>query len=124
MRAWWRDLHAEMEGYAQAIGSVDENAMAITQIDLQGLAGWDVIIDGAVAWNGVPASLKAACLDPLPEPPVGDPTVAPDGTPRNPCPPALALAQGEVRPRQRQGRERAAAGRDLQGGRRRSTARR
>ena len=89
MRAWWRDLHAEMEGYAQAIGSEDENAMAVTQIDAQGLMGWNVIIGGAVAWNGVPASLKAACLDPLPSPPV-DETVAPDGTPRNPCPPSLS----------------------------------
>jgi hypothetical protein len=90
MRAWWRDLHAEMAGYAQAIGSVDENAMAVTQIDHQGLLGWNVILGGAVAWNGVPASLKAACLDPLPEPPVSDPTVGPDGSPRSPCPPALA----------------------------------
>ncbi len=43
-----------------------------------------------MAWNGVPASLKPACLDPLPEPPAPDPTVGPDGTPRNPCPPSLA----------------------------------
>ena len=86
--------------------------MAITQIDAQGLIGWNVIIGGAVAWNGVPAFLKAACLDPLPYAAGRRPTVAPDGSPRNPCPPALA-AEGQVRPRQRQGRGRPAAGREL-----------
>ena len=117
MRAWWRDLHAEMEGYAQAIGSDDENAMAITQIDAQGLMGWNVIIGGAVAWNGVPASLKPACLDPLPEPPVGDPTVGSRRHAAQPLPAVASAAEDEVRPRQRQGRGRPAAGRDLQGGR-------
>ena len=116
MRAWWRDLHAEMEGYAQAIGSVDENAMAITQIDAQGIKGWDIILGGAVAWNGVPASLKPACLDPLPEPPGSRPHVGPDGTPRNPCPPSLAQLEGQVRHRQRQGRGRPATGRPTRRG--------
>jgi hypothetical protein len=95
MRAWWRDLHAEMEGYANAIGSVDENAMAATQIDLQGIAGWHVILDGVEAWNGVPATLKQACLEPLPEPPVDNPTVAPGPTGRTPCPGALSLLKAD-----------------------------
>jgi hypothetical protein len=96
VRAWWRDLHAEMQGYALAIGDDDQHAAAVTQIDLQGLAGWNIIIGGAVAWNGLPATSKQACLDPLPDPPVTDPTAAPEATPRTPCPPELDKAKAKL----------------------------
>lgn len=88
MRAWWRDLHAEMSGLAQGIGDADENALAITQIDEQGLIGWDVIQAGIPAWNGT-ATLLNWCFQPLPDPSISDATVGPDGSPLNPCPPSL-----------------------------------
>jgi tetratricopeptide (TPR) repeat protein len=89
MRKWWHGLHSEMLGYAQAIGDPDEHARAITQIDTQGLIGWDVIRGGIPAWNGTATTLDPVCLIPLTDPPINDATVGPDGTPLNPCPPAL-----------------------------------
>jgi tetratricopeptide (TPR) repeat protein len=89
MRQWWHDLSPAMEGYARSIGDDDTHGLAITQVDLQGIAGWDVIRGGAKAWNGVPASLKPLCLGGPPEPPVSDPTVGPNGAPLVPCPPNL-----------------------------------
>ncbi len=87
MRKWWKDLHADMLGYAQAIADPDQHALAITQIDTQGLIGWGVIQSGIPAWNGTAASLNDVCLAPLTEP--APTATAPDGTPLNPCPPAL-----------------------------------
>jgi len=78
-----------MQGYAQAIGNDDEHARAVTQIDTQGLIGWELLVSSAHTWNGVPTFLKPLCLDPLPEPPVTDATVGPDGSPLTPCPPSL-----------------------------------
>jgi hypothetical protein len=89
MRKWWHDLHAEMLGYAQGIADPDEHARAITQIDTEGLAGWGVIRSGIPAWNGAATFLEPECLVDQVDPPVSDPTVGPDGTPLNPCPPAL-----------------------------------
>ena len=89
MRKWWHDLHAEMLGYAQGIADPDEHARAITQIDTQGLAGWGIIRSGIPAWNGTAKFLEPACLVDQVDPPTTDPTVGPDGTPLQPCPPAL-----------------------------------
>ena len=89
MRAWWHDLRPAMEGYARAIGDDDTHALAITQVDVQGIIGWNVILGGTAGWNGVPTFLKALCLSGPPEPPVSDPTVGPDGAPLVPCPPNL-----------------------------------
>ncbi len=110
MRAWWRDLHAEMEGYAQGIGSDDENAMAVTQIDTQGILGWNVILGGAKAWNGVPDVAQARLLRPAARAARRRPDGRPRRQPAQPLPALARPAEGEVRRRRRRHHERAAAG--------------
>ena len=117
MRAWWRDLHAEMEGYAQAHrqrrrerdGDHPDRPAGDRRLGRhprrrRGLER------RARARSRPRASTRC--------PSRRSPTrrSAPDGTPREPLPAVAGRAQGEVRPRQRQGRGRRAAGRELQGG--------
>jgi hypothetical protein len=65
--------------------------MAVTQIDAQGLMGWKRHHRGAVAWKRRTRVPEGRLPRPrCPRPPV-DETVAPDGTPRKPLSPSLAL---------------------------------